>query len=333
VTEPTIDRGADARAYLDGVMAEIEEEVQRRRSSGDLPPRVERELDELFLEFSPVAGRGGSITEALRLVDSAAFIDPVVPVASAKSGGAVIKKGVRSMSLWYMGYVTHQVSQFASAVSRSLHLFDEAVAELRRQVDLQRVPPSPVVEVSWAHSADSWWVAEAAKALTGVRGRVLHAASGDGWLVARLVAAGVDAYGVDPRPRRTDRAELEGADLREEALTDHLRATEPAALGGLVLSGVVDGSTAGERQQLLDLVVDRLAPGGTLVLHSLSPTGWAADDLPASADLAPGHPLRASTWASVLGELGFDVALQPGPEQADYLVVATRRGGSPAPSQ
>ena len=55
----------DDGAYLEGVMAEIEDEVRRRRVSGDLPVRIERELDELFLEFSPVAGRGGSLTEAL----------------------------------------------------------------------------------------------------------------------------------------------------------------------------------------------------------------------------------------------------------------------------
>jgi hypothetical protein len=330
VEEPMTDVDVDGRAYLERVMAEIDEEVHRRRASGDLPARVERELDELFLEFSPVAGRGGSLTEALRLVDGAAFIDPVVPLASDKSGGAVVKKGVRTLSLWYMGFVTHQVSQFASAVSRALHLVDEELLELRRQVDLQRVPPAPVVEVGWAHGAHSWWVAEAVKALSGTDGRVLHAAAGDGWLVRRLTGEGVDAYGVDPREGRVDRAELEGVDLREEGVLEHLRASRPATLGGVVLTGVVDGASAAERDALLALVADRLVPDATLVVHSLSPSGWASDDLPPEADLSPGHPLRAATWPSLLGACGFEVTVEHGPERTDYLVVATRHGVRPA---
>ena len=39
-------------------MAEIDAEVARRRASGDLPAGLERELDELFLEFSPVGATG-----------------------------------------------------------------------------------------------------------------------------------------------------------------------------------------------------------------------------------------------------------------------------------
>ena len=50
------DDSAADRRYLAQVMAEIDEEVRRRRASGDLPARVERELDELFLEHSPVGG-------------------------------------------------------------------------------------------------------------------------------------------------------------------------------------------------------------------------------------------------------------------------------------
>lgn len=206
--ETGTDQAADG-AYLAQVMAEIDEEVRRRRASGDLPPRLERELDELFLEHSPVAGRGGGLDQALRMVDAAAFIDPVVPISSNKSGGALVKKGLRTLNLWYIGYVTHQVSQFAAAVSRSLHLLDDRLAELRTEVEAQRVPAAVVVEAPWAVGADAWWVPVAVGALAGVRSRVLHAAAGDGWLVRQLVGKGVDAYGVDPRPGLADRGSSE----------------------------------------------------------------------------------------------------------------------------
>jgi hypothetical protein len=316
----------DDRAYLAEVMAEIDEEVRRRRASGDLPARVERELDELFLEHSPVAGRGGSLGEALRMVDAAAFIDPVVPVGSNKSGGAAIKKGLRKLNLWYIGYITHQVSQFASAVSRSLHILDDRVTELRREMDARREEPSQVVEADWATGPDAWWVPLAVESAGRSAGRVLHAVSGDGWLVRALVAKGVDAYGVDPRPGRVDRAETDGIDLREEAVIEHLRAVEPAGLTGIVLSGTVDGMTHGERRQLLDLVVDRLAPDGALVIHSLSPAGWDGEVAPVEADLSPGRPLRGATWVHLLGPLGFDATVTVGPSSGDYLVTAVRSG-------
>lgn len=320
----------DDRVYLAEVMAEIEEEVRRRRASGDLPVRVERELDELFLAHSPVAGRGGALEEALQMVDSAAFIDPVVPVASNKSGGAALKKGLRSLNLWYIGYITHQVSQFASTVSRALHLVDDRLADLTRQLDAQQDPWAPVVVSSWSVGPTAWWVPEATAALKGRFGRVVHAACGDGWLVRALAAGSVDAYGVEPRAGLIDRAEQAGADLREEGVLEHLRAVEPAALGGVVLSGVVDGMGHGERAQLLGAVTEALSPGGTLVVHSLSPRGWDAEGAPPEADLSPGRPLRPSSWGHLLGGSGWEVAVHDGPAGEDYLVVAVL-GGSPKP--
>src|SRR5580658_6663041 len=106
---------ADPQAYVAQVMAEIAEEVRVRRASGDLPPKLERELDELFLAHSPVAGRGGDLAAALRMIDAATFIDPVVPVESNRAAGAYVKKGMRSALLWYVGWVTPQMSQFAAA--------------------------------------------------------------------------------------------------------------------------------------------------------------------------------------------------------------------------
>lgn len=316
---------SDSAADLRRVMAEIDEEVRRRRASGDLPARVERELDELFLQHSPVAGHGGGLADALRMVDASAFIDPVVPVASNKSGGAVVKKGLRTLNLWYIGFVTHQVSRFATAVSRSLHLVDDRLQALERQLAAQRVPPSGVVEVPWAHRPEAWWVPAAVDALAGAPGRVLHAACGDGWLVRALTGRGADAYGIDPRPGVVARAELEGADLREEDLLEHLRAVAPLSLGGVLLSGVVDGMGPGERRQLLDLLSDRVAPEGVLVVHSLSPAAWASDRAPVAADLAPGHPLRPASWAGLLGPIGFEATV-PDPASADdYVVVAVHR--------
>ena len=314
----------DPQAYVAQVMAEIEEEVRLRRSSGDIPPKLERELDELFLAHSPVAGRGGDLTEALRMVDAATFVDPVVPVDSQRAAGTVVKKGMRTVLLWYVGWITHQISQFASAVSRALHIVEGRLKELERKVEVQRVPGAGVVEVPEAHRADAWWVAPAVDAVASVPGRIVHAASGDGWLVRRIMEAGGDAYGVDPRTNLVEEGVLTVSDLRGEELADHLRAVAPAGLGAIVLSGIVDGMAGGERAQLLHLIGLTLAPGGVLVLHSLSRAAWDGEYAPFEADLAPGRPLRPTTWQRLLNESGYDATMVDGPAGADYLVTAVR---------
>jgi len=316
---------ADPQAYVEQVMAEIAEEVRLRRASGDLPPKLERELDELFLAHSPVAGRGGDLGDALRMVDAATFIDPVVPVESERAAGAAVKKGMRSLLLWYVGWVTHQMSQSASAVSRALHIVNDRLQELERQVEVQRVPGAGVVDFPALHRPDAWWVDPAVDAVAKAPGRILHAACGDGWLVRRIVAAGGDAYGVDPRSQVVDTVELGTVDLRDERVEEHLRAVAAAGLGGVVLSGIVDGMAGGERTQLLSLVAARLAPGGTLVVHSVGRDAWKADSAPPEADLAPGRPLRPETWTTLLEHDGYEsVAARQGSGGEDFLVTAVR---------
>ena len=63
----------------------------------------------------------------------------------------------------------------------------------------QRIPAAGVVEFPALHHADAWWVEPTVAAVAKAPGRILHAACGDGWLVRRILAAGGDAYGVDPR--------------------------------------------------------------------------------------------------------------------------------------
>ncbi len=324
------DKGVDdPGAYVQQVMAEIAEEVRLRRASGDLPPRLERELDELFLAHSPIGVRGGDLSEALRLVDAATFIDPVVPVESERAAGAVVKKGMRTMLLWYMGWVTHQMSQSASAVSRALHIVDGHLKQLEGRIEAQRVPDAVVVEFPTSFGADAWWVEPALAALAKTPGRVLHTACSDGWLVRRIVDSGLDAYGIDPRAPVVDAAELGALDLRDEHLAEHLRAVSAAGLGGIVLSGTVEGMAGGERTHVLAAIGTKLAPGGALIIHSVGRAVWESPDAPFAADLATGRPLRPDTWCRLLEENGYTASSQPGPDGSDYLITAVRTALTP----
>jgi hypothetical protein len=316
--------GEADRDYLTRVRAEIDEEVKRRRATGDLPPQLEGELEQLFLRHAPLGDTRQELRDVLRLVDAAAFIDPVVPVESSRPGGAVVKKSIRSMNFWYLRFITHQISQFTTAVSRSLHILDHQMAELARRVDAVPVAPAVVVDVPWAHRPDAWWVATAAAEVAGSRRRVLHAACADGWLVAVLAEQKVDAYGVDPRAGRLAEQELGDLDLREEPVLAHLHAVESGALAGVVLSGLLEGSGHGERHRLLEGAVAALSPGGVLVIHSLAPSSWEAADAPPEADLVQARPYRPTTWPHLLAELGLPATVTPGPDGRDYLVVARR---------
>ncbi len=307
-------------------MAEIAEEVRMRRASGDLPARLERELDELFLAHSPVGERGGDLEDALRKVDASTFIDPVVPVESQRVAGAVVKRGMRSVLLWYVGWVTHQVNQSTSAVGRALHIVDARLQDLERQLGELKSSGPAVVEFPGQHGPGAWWAEAAAGAVAKAPGRVLHAACGDGWLVRRILEAGGDAYGVDPRSHLVDGADLGALDLRGEDVVTHLRAVAPAGLGGLVLTGLVEGMDSGARTQLLALAGRGLAPGGTLVIHSATRQSWDAPDAPYEADLCPGRPLRPETWCRLLDQSGYESVARSGPDGADFLVTAVRAG-------
>ena len=50
-------------------------------------------------------------------------------------------------------------------------------------------------------------------------------------------------------------------DLRGEPVAEHLRAVAAAGLGGVVLSGTVEGMAGGERAQLLDRDRQPAGPG------------------------------------------------------------------------
>ena len=239
------------RAYLTRVRAEIDEEVRRRRASGDIPPQLESELEQLFLRHAPLGDTRQELHDVLRLVDAAAFIDPVVPVASSLPGGAVVKKSIRSMNFWYLRFITHQISQFTTAVSRSLHILDHQLNELADQGGHRRGPalgggrrrlgPSPRRLVGPGRDRRAGRVTAPGAA------RRLRRRMAGGRARGRPAST---ATGSIPGPGAVAAQELGDLDLREEPVVGHLAAVEPGALAGVVLTGLMEGSGHGERRRL-----------------------------------------------------------------------------------
>jgi SAM-dependent methyltransferase len=232
-------------------------------------------------------------------------VDIAEPVESQKAVGSYVKRAIRQSINWYMGFVVHQIVKFAWSVSRMFHVVVDHIEDLEATVETQRTPPLPANVVPPGDSGSAWWSTEAVRAMTGVQGRVLQADCGNGSLVNELVAAGVDAYGVDGDEVAIDMALEQGLDVRTEPMLAHLDVVAGEALAGLVLTGSVQWLHPNERDRLVSLAATRLAVDGVLVLHSATPESWLTGNAHLLTDLAPGRPLHAETWSHVLSEHGF----------------------------
>jgi hypothetical protein len=332
----------EGRAYLDQVRREIDEEVSRRRAAGDFPPSFERRLDELFARFTPTGTADDHFTEALKLADRSAYFDIDVPTGTRRRPRGFVKWSLWQAEAWFVRYVVTQLNHFAASSMRVLHLLDERVSELERDIETMTPPPLPESEPV-PPGAD---VLPFAAAILGrlrsagaPAGRVLHAECGAGSLLRALAEAGVDAYGVDPGTAEADLATEAGMEVRRDDVLGHLGSVADERLAGLVLSGCVDRLSLSERRRLLALAELKLAPGGTLVVVSTSPGAWEPSVGPVVADLAPGRPLHAETWSYLLGQLGFDglEIVEPGGSaggrgrgEASFAVLADKRGGGTA---
>jgi SAM-dependent methyltransferase len=232
-------------------------------------------------------------------------VDLAVPVESQKAVGSQVKRLIRKSIDWYMGFIVHQIVKFAWSVSRMFHVVVDHVEDLEAAVETQRTPELPDSAVPASAPGSTWWSGLAVAALAGVGGRVLQAECGDGSLLDQLIAAGVDAYGVDPSEPAIEPAIDRGLDVRAESVLDHLEVVADEALSGMVLTGSIQWLHPNQRDRLLRLATSRLEVDGVLVIHSATPESWRAETSHLMSDLAPGRPLHAETWSHLLADHGF----------------------------
>ena len=291
---------------LDKVMAEIKEDVRRRRAAGDFPPSLERELDLVFDRFVPVGPLDGDFGEAIKAADRAAYINVAVPTASQKPGVGEVKRVLRKAMAWYLEYLAQQVTAFSTSSVRALRALAERTTHLEEQLARWRPAEDDGRDRPAVAPDLSAWETLVVGRLSGVGGRVLHAECGEGQMVRALIAGGVDAYGVDPRGPLVDAAVAAGLEAWPDDPVAHLGAVADGSLAGLVLTGCVDRLALGSQRLLVALAAAKLAPGGRLIVLAVAPERWASAVPPLEADLAPGRPLHAATWAHLLGRARFE---------------------------
>lgn len=312
---------AEHRALL----TEIADEVRAKRASGELPVGLERELDEVFARHAPAGALDDDFDQLIRRVESSAHINTQVPTASNVPGGATAKRlilrGIHSCLTWLAG----QTGTFAGLTTRVMHLLDDRLTALESSVGLP--DPSTVSRLAGPGPVDE---AAAADALGLVlescpSGRVLVARGGDGGLCRALIAAGYDAYLVEPDPDAAFDASSLGLDARPGTAAAHLRRLPPASLAAAVLVGDVDVLPVASRLQLARLASPALRPGGLVAVLGADPVSWGSGATSLAADLAAAPPWRAATWGAVLADTGL-LALPPVTLPGGHLVVGRAPG-------
>jgi hypothetical protein len=309
---------------VDGLIGEIDDEVRRRRADGTIDPAWERELDDMFGAAAPA----GVVADFPRLLDDAlraASIDPTPPSASDRPGGEAVKRTLGRAMSWYVASVTRQVGTLGTELVEALRVLGDRVARLEVVAG-----PSAAGDDGLAdpHVDVGPWVPDVRRELGDTSGRVLHAEAGDGAVVRALLDAGVDAYGVEPRPALAERANARDVDVREEGVLPHLDALGADALGGLVLSGGVDTLANVTRQAIARAARRAVGAGGACIVIASDPQRWGDGATRVAADLAPGRPWHADTWSHVLGAAGFTtraVLDGDGVREGTVAVIAVRR--------
>jgi Methyltransferase domain len=313
------------------LMADIEREVRERRRAGEIDDDYERELDRIFNAVAPPGAVGSGLDAALMRAERAAVIDPVGPVASRLPGVALLRRVLRKLMAFYVEHVARQVTAFGVMSVRAMRLLGERLDS----VETRSPNTDPrLLQLALPISSDldlEPWRDVVVKTCSSFAapGRVLHAECGDGALLVAMHDAGVDAYGIDPRADAAAVADERRVEVRTTGALEHLRAVPAVALGGVVLSGCTERLAAGDIVELVDLAAAVLAPGAPIVVLSRDPSG---EPDPIAADLAPGKPLHAQTWAFLLARRGFgliDTRTNDTPGNgapASYAVVAVRAG-------
>jgi hypothetical protein len=364
--------GAADTVETASVIAEVVAETARLRDSGALPSGFEADLDLRFLAIardpeelareaaagaSSRRGSAGKDLKIRQLLPRAARRSRRAAGSVAHSTRRATAPRVRSIersSIERAGRVAESVVTrayvAADRVTRiaSLHSSGRLFSRLARISPSGRaLPPAPQRpargerkgESTGADPADRRkdsdreledWAVERLTRSAG--GPVVHVECGDGALVRRLAAAGLDAAGADPAGtslRGSPAGDTADSMVRAGAL-ECLGSCSRSSLGGLVLSGVTERLSPGRARALTHLAATRLRPGAVIVVLSAHPDDGGGDVV--SADLSPGRALHPVTWCHLLSRYGLaeltvnDPVAQPSHR---YAVAARLPGTSP----
>jgi hypothetical protein len=217
-----------------------------------------------------------------------------------------------------------EVEDAMGPVVEALRFLAARVSALEARIAAQ---DAPVDGAAWLTPARELgdWVGPVAEhvAARSPGGTIVHADCGEGALLFALAERGMDAFGIEPRGGVALRALESGGAVAIAEAREHLAGLPARALGGIVLSGVVDRLPVHAVVPLLAECRRTLEDGAPIVVLSEPASGADSRAAPA-ADLVRGHSLHRATWELLLERAGFvDVAPLPSDAMADGRFAVT----------
>jgi len=300
------DSESDAN-YFKEVVAEIEAEAQRRSSSGEYPRALLRSLDEEFRRWIPDASLENGVEDTIRSIESAAYVDPAVPINSRSPLGRCVKWTVRRLTYFYHRHVTQQITALGIHITRPLRLLDASLksvnkrlAALEDRLDVDVSTRSELLSGIAIPTSFEDFDGVLSQHFKQVSGRVLIGDLPNSRLLENLRDGGVDAYGVTS----SDAPTQEAVDVRHEHLFDHLGDLHNESLGGFILCGIPDQASINEQLRALRLLLLRSKPGAAVAVIVIHSETWTKRLSPVATDLLHGRPMHEETWSYLLNREG-----------------------------
>ncbi|MCP3911424.1 MAG: hypothetical protein GY713_10755, partial [Actinomycetia bacterium] len=267
------------------LMADIYEEVDRRRRSGELPAGLEAELDAAFARLAPPSAVAGDLGSMIDRARDASFIGVDVPTESARPGVGQVKRALRPAMSWYLRFVAGEISAFNDIVVRSLDEIEGrlgglegAVPDAARQLVEVPSPPDEAFTRAWELVAES----DQPVVVVGARPDIP---------VDRLAGGHV----IEPDNRHLVASLRAGIDVRPGEPLEHLRALPAGSVGAVVIGGWFDRVDRATRHHSIAAARTALAQEGQMVIVGSTPAAWTQAVGVVGADLLDA-PFHGETW-------------------------------------
>lgn len=303
---------------VEALMADIRSEVTRKREAGLYPPDVLAEIDYALADGG---GRSDALHSALAEMRRTTGFTAEVTTESSKRLIAPIvagtKRAIRSGMRWYVTGALQQVQTFAGHTVRAVGLLADRVVRLEERLEAligeqegEQAEPA-VDQLAFAERfrgpedelrrAQERYV----EFFRDATGPVVDLGCGRGEFLGLLADARIDAYGVDADARIVASCVHKGFHVRQDDILEHLGSVEPASLGGIFCSQVIEHLPTAAVPRFFASAAKALIPGGTLVIESVNPQSLIVFASAFYVDLDHIRPLHPLTLRFLAEDAGF----------------------------
>ena len=156
-------------------------------------------------------------------------------------------------------------------------------------------------------------------------GKVVDVGCGRGEMVEVLIEAGHEALGVDMDAGMVETCEAKGLPVLQDNAIHYLEGTSEGSLKGIFCAQVIEHLLTSEIERFLALSLDRLRPGGVLLVETINPRSLHALGNHFFADLSHVRPVHPETLRFLCEQVGYskvdlhERSLHPLAERADHL--------------